>query len=311
MPGTPSELLLLIRHLTDHSKAHISLHFMSGAFTGSGCFSLPFENAIHDCPFCLKAKDTPKGSNCCLKNKKLSVQKAVRDKQTYTGSCYLGVTEVVVPVFWGGRPYCIIYVGNLLVEENRAKVEETVRRRCRRTKADAEAIIKDLSFLQTVPASGLSYYAEIAHIVAFYITSLLDSLVKNQGKEATDKKSSNHWMIQQAKNYIQAYYNSNITLSAISGIYFVNPQYFCRLFSHEMGISFSSYLNGVRIEKAKELLKQTDKSVTEIAFSVGFHDMAYFITVFKKLTAQTPTQYRRSAHGGEKGPVAGEEDSFR
>jgi transcriptional regulator GlxA family with amidase domain len=60
-----------------------------------------------------------------------------------------------------------------------------------------------------------------------------------------------------------------------------------------MGISPISYLLKIRIERAKELLKETDKRISEIALSVGFSNQQRFNDIFKKYAKLTPLQYRK------------------
>ena len=65
-------------------------------------------------------------------------------------------------------------------------------------------------------------------------------------------------------------------------------------FKTETGMSPGSYISVLKIEKAKELLKRNDESVTEIAFRLGFSSSQYFATVFKRLTTMTPQDWRES-----------------
>ena len=58
--------------------------------------------------------------------------------------------------------------------------------------------------------------------------------------------------------------------------------------------SYRNYLNKIRIEQSKLLLKNTDSSIVEIAMEVGFEDQSYFSKVFKNLTKMTPKQYRQN-----------------
>ena len=58
-------------------------------------------------------------------------------------------------------------------------------------------------------------------------------------------------------------------------------------------LTVNGYLTALRIEKAKELLKATDKSVAEVARLVGFNDYNYFIRVFKKTVGTTPLSYKK------------------
>lgn len=67
---------------------------------------------------------------------------------------------------------------------------------------------------------------------------------------------------------------------------------FRRSFKAASGISPKRYINNLRIKKAKQMLVNSDASVSEICSSLGFYDNAYFTKSFKKITGKTPVQYR-------------------
>lgn len=73
---------------------------------------------------------------------------------------------------------------------------------------------------------------------------------------------------------------------------YLSPAYFSRVFKKEMGTTFNSFLNEVRIEKSKSLLRNNDLKMVDIALRVGFESQSYFTKVFKKLTGVSPLQYR-------------------
>jgi AraC-like DNA-binding protein len=62
-----------------------------------------------------------------------------------------------------------------------------------------------------------------------------------------------------------------------------------------MGMPPTQYLNGYRVEKAQTLLKNTDRSITDIALAVGFDDASYFARIFKKQTGMTPREYKNQS----------------
>lgn len=77
----------------------------------------------------------------------------------------------------------------------------------------------------------------------------------------------------------------------------MNPSYFSTLFKKKTGMNFISFLQNVRIEKAKELLVNTNLKLYEVSESVGIANDKYFCRLFKTCTGMTPTDYRKR-HAG-------------
>lgn len=92
---------------------------------------------------------------------------------------------------------------------------------------------------------------------------------------------------------IQERYAENLTLKELGKKYFVNSAYLGQLFHKKYNQSFRDYLNGVRIEKAAALLLHTDKKIYEIAESVGYRDLDYFINRFIASKGCTPARFRK------------------
>lgn len=99
--------------------------------------------------------------------------------------------------------------------------------------------------------------------------------------------------VQIAKRYIQLHYMEALTLENVSEYAGLNAAYFSSLFKQEEGVNFSEFLTIVRIKKAKELLMERERTVREIADSVGYQDEKYFSRVFKKSVGLTPSEYRK------------------
>lgn len=99
-------------------------------------------------------------------------------------------------------------------------------------------------------------------------------------------------------SYVGENYTHEIYLRDLADRFYLNEAYCSVLFKKNTGKNFSDYINGLRIDRAKELLDRTTKSVEEIGKAVGFQDYYYFNKVFKKYTDLTPTQYRKQIIGG-------------
>lgn len=94
--------------------------------------------------------------------------------------------------------------------------------------------------------------------------------------------------------YINADLRGDLSLKALASHLNVNASYLSSLFSEEMGISLTAYVNQRRMEHAKRLLTQSVNSVKSIAFQSGFNDIHYFSRQFKKYTGLSPKAYREN-----------------
>lgn len=128
--------------------------------------------------------------------------------------------------------------------------------------------------------------------------------LKNQIKLATNlltelqimviekRNTKNVYFIERAEKYISENYASGITLEKISERLRISPYYLCRMFKSVRGVNMLDYITNVRLEKAKEYMKDANVSVKEISVNLGFSDPNYFCKVFKRVTGMTPSEYR-------------------
>jgi AraC-like DNA-binding protein len=98
--------------------------------------------------------------------------------------------------------------------------------------------------------------------------------------------------IKESLAYLLEHYGEKITLNEVAAHVSFSPTYLCTLFKNEMGQSFKSCLNRIRIEKSKELMPNHDLSIADISYKVGFADQSYFARVFKQYEGITPYHYR-------------------
>lgn len=92
--------------------------------------------------------------------------------------------------------------------------------------------------------------------------------------------------------YIEAHYKEAVTLSDVASEVGLSAEYMSRLFKEETGIKFVMYLNNLRLKQAIYLLENTNLKVYEIAEAVGYSNLSYFSTLFKKNFGQNPFDYR-------------------
>ena len=96
-----------------------------------------------------------------------------------------------------------------------------------------------------------------------------------------------------AQQYVMQHYNEPITLEEVCEVVGFSVSYFSKLFKKETGEGFSRYITQVRIDRAKEILRETNLPVTEVCEMVGYSDIKHFTGTFKKITNLNPGQYRK------------------
>ncbi len=106
------------------------------------------------------------------------------------------------------------------------------------------------------------------------------------------RKQADERPIRLAKQFIQEHYMETITLTDVAQHAGFTPSYLSTVFKQSVGKSFSDYLLDLRIQKAKELLKETDQTIYDIAAAVGYKNAKYFRKLFKKATGIRPSEYR-------------------
>lgn len=137
--------------------------------------------------------------------------------------------------------------------------------------------------------------AQIAHIGSTdQLFELLRRTILCEAKALVEQqRSAGTRPIRLAKDYVLEHYREPITLEKVCEEVGFSVSYFSSLFKKETGENFVHFLMRTRIERAKELLAQTNLSVSEICTQVGYSDLKYFTQTFRKETNLSPGQYRK------------------
>lgn len=98
-------------------------------------------------------------------------------------------------------------------------------------------------------------------------------------------------VIRNVLRYIHLHLSDDLSLQTLAKEYSVNASYLSSLFSREIGMTVTDYVNRLRINKAKQLLRNTDNQIQDIAADCGIYDVNYFRKLFKKIVGMTPTEY--------------------
>lgn len=114
---------------------------------------------------------------------------------------------------------------------------------------------------------------------------------------ANDAGTSTNPYVARSLSYIEAHLSEVIAISDVADALHLNPQYLMRIFKKEMGCSILQYITSKRIALAARELKESDTPVADVALMCGFDNYSYFTRIFKRITNETPTAFRKSARG--------------
>ena len=259
----------LITYLEYGTNLHIGVLFF-GSY-GSPLLDLPRNSTIHTGDVCNYFKSFPKQFDRCFRCRNLAINKALDTKRSFSGQCINGVFEYTHPVVDGEEVVCIIFIGNILPNDH-SRIDEK---------------IGGNTSLYGTMERDFSYdnCQKIGALIERYIRSVL----------ASDAKSnqSTNLLVENVKRYTDENLVYNIELSQVAKLFHYNEKYLGRLFKKETGQTFKEYINNKRIQTAKQLLKNTNLTVTEIAIQTGYNNVTYFNRIFKKAKGVTPTAYRK------------------
>lgn len=263
---------------------HISVCDVSGLLS-TGALRIPVKYKIHAKKFCNIAKSTAKGYATCLYCKACANNKAASTDEIFSGYCAFGLYEFVKPVIIKDRLVSVIYIGNIVLDKEKA-IKKAIRA-SKATGVDTKALLGEIENAEY--DTDVNRYKDILLLIDSYIRMVYEQNGQNRMVQHTSS-----WLIDEILNDIAVNYDKNITLKKMSKIYFINEKYLGKIFLANVGKTFHQYLNEVRMEHARNDLRNSDKAILNIALDAGFQSASYFNRQFMKFYNITPSQYRIS-----------------
>ncbi len=119
--------------------------------------------------------------------------------------------------------------------------------------------------------------------------SRLDRFSQSPGRNGHRAEPVDIW---RARQFIEEHSADKLSLAKVAKAVKISPNHLSEKFKTVTGLKFVDYVARTRIEKARQLLRNGDFRISEIAFAVGFQSLSQFNRVFKKLHKKSPTEYR-------------------
>ncbi|MFT8888823.1 MAG: AraC family transcriptional regulator [Ethanoligenens sp.] len=147
-----------------------------------------------------------------------------------------------------------------------------------------------LSLVQTADASAMYMEGMVQQLLSLLIN---DYTANTDSKRDCSISESDRCGVQNVASYLLEQYAQPIAVKTLEQVAFMGKTKLSCLFRQQYGMTLFSFLQKVRMEKAEELLVQTDLSIGEIMRQVGYSNLSGFTECFKRTTGYAPTQYRR------------------
>jgi len=149
-------------------------------------------------------------------------------------------------------------------------------------------------FNQMLHAAQSDYYTGMAsdYLLTSLLIEITECFLSDYSIAGPEEKTARSFA--KVLEWIRMHLTEDISVSDAAVRFNYNPDYLCRLFRKKMGMPLQEYIHRLKIEKAKELLYQSDKNIKEVAYELGFNDEKYFMKLFKRYERITPMSFRNA-----------------
>lgn len=257
-----TEILNYIERLSEQFGLDVSFHFSRECFMDGKETDLLEKYRNHRNPYCVYVKNgLSKIKRCFLCQDE--VLKLCENKRSFLYTCHSGVCQYVMRVMLDGRVTAFVSANGFKSEgwQNRGSAYDM--------------------YLKEMPFST-EFLDSVLTPLAVMLSVFLKNHLMKIGNNARDR----------VLNFVNE--NYTLSLSEISSGLGYSKSYISHIFKKSTGYTLKSYCNIKKIEDAKGLLKNTDMDITDIAFTVGFLNVSYFIQIFKTAEGMTPFVWRKN-----------------
>lgn len=238
-------------------------------------------------PFCALVAGGASGGEACLQAETRLQRHAARRRAPQQIHCFAGLTLVAVPVMIGGQHMATLLAGQVFRREpTHRDFALVVKMLPRGLDGDWEKKARHAYFeTPVVTAERFQAIIELVQVFAQYIADSADRCAIADSNEEPRAVVS-------AKAFVRAHSEEPVTLRQVAQYVHVSPFYFCKVFKRATGMTLTEYVARVRVEKAKTLLADPSRRVSEVVFEAGFGSIPRFNSVFKRHVGMAATQYR-------------------
>ena len=237
--------------------------------------------------YCSYVRSAEPALRHCLE-KEVEVTQRCEEGKPFYGTCYAGVKMYVVPMFYEGKALGFVSAGRLRTsyEQSQSRINRTAE------KFGLDPVNMNKLYFDSIEnKDDIKPYEPHINLIAstlellrieFSKTAILQTPVDNKNV-----------LCRKIIDYINMAYMGKLTVDVFASYYNCSRSLISHSFKSQTGMTIRQYINKVRLEKAADMLRTSEYSISSVARGVGFEDTNYFIKLFKDTYSITPGEYRK------------------
>jgi AraC-like DNA-binding protein len=238
-------------------------------------------------PICCIIRGTTEGARRCKECDRRHHAMAGAAGVAHVYPCHAGFIDMAIPVMIHGTHVATVSSGQVLPERPSPAAFARMARHLRWLKAPPKRLRAAYNRAPWMPRSRLN---EVMKLLELFARQMYSSAWRIRELEA----SHEHPAIRAARTLVEKRYTDpEFTLGETAEVAGLSAAHFSHLFHKITGVTFTGYVQSRRIEAAKQLLHETDRSITEVCFACGFNSLTHFNRVFRRGTGGSPSEFRR------------------
>jgi AraC-like DNA-binding protein/ligand-binding sensor protein len=236
-------------------------------------------------PFCELMGKTHKTCAACYALQQQLAREARMEVKTL--KCFAGLCESAVPVRVGEDLIAFLHTGQVLLRQLTQRQFNRVAATLLKWGIEVDLQSAEEAYFQTqvLPSAQYKSLLRLLTIFAGHLAAIGDELF-------LQAKAGEPAAVVKARRFIDVHHAEGLSLHRVARAVNASATYLSKRFKEATGMTFIDYLGRIRVEKAKNLLRNPNLRVSSIALEVGFQSVSQFNRTFKKVTGRSPKQLR-------------------
>lgn len=235
------------------------------------------------CEFCSEIRRSSELTQKCYESDDVAFEICKSTRQPHIYHCHIGLLEVAAPIIYDNMVLGYIQFGQITDLEDKTALLSNIKNIADSYHLDYDVLVSSLPKIQYRTNEYILSISKLLEMCANYIWLNSIISIKKEG------------LAYNIDLYIKEHLGETLSVSKLCHQFSISRSTLYEISKNNFGCSISEYIQNQRIERAKELLKNPELTISEVSEAVGIKDANYFIRFFKKRTQCTPKAYQKKA----------------